>query len=156
MPCIRLSINFENKLNSQASHHKSYAGLASKSIKCIWEQFDSSETEVNQEVYGRLAEDVTYKLWELCNVRRCIFNCLVHLNNEFTSAQNLKTYTRHSGGKLTVDLANEVLKDNDVPPVIGAGINNWDQIDYDGTYYFHFVSSIGCSIGSRIKQKFSF
>lgn len=37
-------------------------------MKCIWEQFDNSETEVNPEVYGRLAEDATYKLWELCNV----------------------------------------------------------------------------------------
>lgn len=42
-------------------------------MKCIWEQFDNSETEVNPEVYGRLAEDVTYKLWELCNVRRSLF-----------------------------------------------------------------------------------
>lgn len=41
-------------------------------MKCIWEQFDNSETEVNPEVYGRLAEDVTYKLWELCNVRPCV------------------------------------------------------------------------------------
>ncbi|XP_037046683.1 uncharacterized protein LOC119081691 [Bradysia coprophila] len=112
------SIGLNSLSGKEKPHHKSYAGLASKSIKCIWEQFDTSETEVNPEVYGRLAEDATYKLWELCN--------------------NLKTYTRHSGGKLTVDLTNEVLKDADVPPVIGAGINNWDQIDYDGTYYFHF------------------
>lgn len=41
-------------------------------MKCIWEQFDNSETEVNPEVYGRLAEDATYKLWELCNVRRML------------------------------------------------------------------------------------
>lgn len=62
-----------------------------------------------------------------------------NFHHNFNVSQNLKTYTRHSGGKLTVDLTNEVLKDADVPPVIGAGINNWNQIDYDGTYYFHFV-----------------
>ncbi|KAJ6643144.1 hypothetical protein Bhyg_08100 [Pseudolycoriella hygida] len=112
------SVGMNSISGKEKAHHKSYAGLSSKSMKCIWEQFDNSETEVNPEVYGRLAEDVTYKLWELCN--------------------NLKTYTRHSGGKLSVDLTNEVLKDADVPPVIGAGINNWDQIDYDGTYFFHF------------------
>ena len=48
----------------------------------------------------------------------------------------MKTFTRHSGGKLTVDIVNEVLKDCNVPPVIGAGNDNWDQIEYNGTYFY--------------------
>lgn len=38
------------------------------SIKCIWEQHDKSDTELHADVYPRLTEDVTYKLWELANV----------------------------------------------------------------------------------------
>lgn len=59
----------------------------------------------------------------------------------FVQMQNLKTFTRHSGGKLTTDIVNEVLKDCNVPPVIGAraGNSEWNRIDYDGTYYYHVV-----------------
>lgn len=66
------------------------------------------------------------------------FQCYEH--------QNLKTSARHSGGKLTVDLANEVLRDADVTPIIGVGNDNWDHIKYDSTYYFPFVrQSMPCA-----------
>lgn len=52
--------------------------------------------------------------------------------------QTLKTYSRHSGGRLTVDIVNEVLKDSDAPPIIGAP--HWDKIEYKGTYIFPMVS----------------
>lgn len=35
-----------------------------------------------------------------------------------------------------------MLKDSDVPPVIGAGGSHWDNVDQDGTFYFPFVSQI--------------
>lgn len=38
---------------------------------------------------------------------------------------------------VTYDLVNEVLKDADVPPMLGAMDSDWDRIDYDGSYYFH-------------------
>lgn len=59
----------------------------------------------------------------------------------FVSSQNLKTYSRHSGGKVSADLVTEVLKDSDVPPSIGAGReSSWDEIEYDGTYFFPHVN----------------
>lgn len=51
--------------------------------------------------------------------------------------QNVKIYSRHSGGVVTYDLVNEVLKDADVPPMLGAMDSDWDCIDYDGSYFFH-------------------
>lgn len=51
--------------------------------------------------------------------------------------QNVKVYSRHSGGIVTYDLVNEVLKDADVPPMLGAMDTDWDCIDYDGSYFFH-------------------
>lgn len=51
--------------------------------------------------------------------------------------QNIKTYSRHSGGVITYDLVNEVLKDSDVPPCLGAMDSDWDRIDYDGSYFFY-------------------
>lgn len=54
--------------------------------------------------------------------------------------KTLKTYTRHSGGVLTGDLVNEVLKDSDVPPIIGTGYGLWSTIDCDGAFFFPFVS----------------
>lgn len=51
--------------------------------------------------------------------------------------QNVKVYSRHSGGIVTYDLVNEVLKDADVPPMLGAMDSDWDCIDYDGSYFFH-------------------
>ncbi|XP_073827004.1 SAGA factor-like TAF6 isoform X2 [Musca autumnalis] len=98
-------------------HNKSYVGLEPRSIKIIWEQHDQSDIELSTEVCSRVAEDVSYKLWELVN--------------------NIKTYARHSGGVVTYDLVNEVLKDSDVPPCLGAMDSDWDRIDYDGSYFFY-------------------
>lgn len=42
-----------------------------------------------------------------------------------------------------MDGVNEVLKDMDVPPVIGAGGTHWDHVDHDGTVYFPFVRIYG-------------
>ncbi|XP_058453251.1 uncharacterized protein LOC131431507 [Malaya genurostris] len=97
--------------------YQSYAGLSSRSVRTIWEQHDKQETEVSSEVYSKLAEDTTYKLWELAN--------------------NIKTYSRHSSGKVTYALVNEVLKDCDIPPIIGANNEPWDKIEYDGVYFFN-------------------
>lgn len=60
------------KQNSQ----RSYAGLSSKTIKCIWEQYDSNEMEINGEILPVLAEDASYKLWELANVSLLIESCV--------------------------------------------------------------------------------
>ncbi|EAT40403.1 AAEL007862-PA, partial [Aedes aegypti] len=97
--------------------YKSYAGFSSRSVRTIWEQHDKQETEVAPEVYTKLAEDTTYKLWELAN--------------------NIKTYSRHSSGRVTYDLVNEVLKDCDIPPIVGANNEPWDKIEYDGVYFFN-------------------
>ncbi|XP_058824608.1 uncharacterized protein LOC131685143 [Topomyia yanbarensis] len=97
--------------------YQSYAGFSSRSVRTIWEQHDKQETEVASEVYSKLAEDTTYKLWELAN--------------------NIKTYSRHSSGKVTYELVNEVLKDCDIPPIIGANNEPWDKIEYDGVYFFN-------------------
>uniref|UniRef100_A0A182M638 Uncharacterized protein n=1 Tax=Anopheles culicifacies TaxID=139723 RepID=A0A182M638_9DIPT len=99
------------------SSYKSYAGLSSRSVRTAWEQHDKQETEVAPDVYTKLAEDATYKLWELAN--------------------NIKTYSRHSSGRVTFDLVNEVLKDSDVPPIVGANNQPWDKIEYDGAYFFN-------------------
>ncbi|XP_014093430.1 uncharacterized protein Saf6 isoform X1 [Bactrocera oleae] len=99
------------------NHAKSYAGLEGRSVKIIWEQHDQSDLELSTEVCARVAEDVSYKLWELVN--------------------NIKTYARHSGGTVTYDLVNEVLTDADVPPALGAIDSEWDRIDYDGSYFFY-------------------
>ncbi|XP_050100544.1 uncharacterized protein LOC126581122 [Anopheles aquasalis] len=96
---------------------KAYAGFSTRSVRTAWEQHDKQETEVSADVYERLAEDTTYKLWELVN--------------------NIKTYSRHSSGRVTYDLVNEVLKDSDVPPIVGASCQPWDKIEYDGAYFFN-------------------
>ncbi|XP_065094029.1 uncharacterized protein Saf6 [Ochlerotatus camptorhynchus] len=111
-----------NDANSSAAgkdkgSYKSYAGFSSRSVRTIWEQHDKQETEVTPEVYNKLAEDTTYKLWELAN--------------------SIKTYTRHSSGRVTYDLVNEVLKDCDIPPIVGANNEPWDKIEYDGVYFFN-------------------
>lgn len=111
-----------NDANSSAAakdkgSYKSYAGFSSRSVRTIWEQHDKQETEVAPEVYTKLAEDTTYKLWELAN--------------------NIKTYSRHSSGRVTYDLVNEVLKDCDIPPIVGANNEPWDKIEYDGVYFFN-------------------
>ncbi|SPP79135.1 uncharacterized protein LOC117582445 [Drosophila guanche] len=102
---------------SRMSHHKSYAGFDPRSVKIFWEQHDQTDVELSQDVCARLAEDASYKVWELIN--------------------NVKIYSRHSGGVVTYDLVNEVLKDADVPPMLGAMDSDWDRIDYDGSYYYH-------------------
>ncbi|XP_023303402.2 uncharacterized protein LOC111685374 [Lucilia cuprina] len=107
-----------DELNTTSrSNHKSYAGLEPRSIKIIWEQHDQSDVELSGEVCARVAEDASYRLWELIN--------------------NIKTYARHSGGSITYDLVNEVLRDSDVPPCLGAMDSDWDRIDYDGSYFFY-------------------
>ncbi|XP_068141530.1 uncharacterized protein Saf6 [Drosophila tropicalis] len=105
-------------INRLSHHHtKAYAGFDPRSIKIYWEQHDQTDVELSQDVCARLAEDATYKVWELIN--------------------NVKIYSRHSAGIVTYDLVNEVLKDADVPPMLGAMDSDWDRIDYDGTYFFH-------------------
>lgn len=81
-----------------------------------------------------------------CNTNAILYCACVPYSTIFI-LQNLKTYTRHSGGRLTADLVNEVLKDSDVPPAVGAGNTQWDHIEYDGTYYFHFVSREAAQTG---------
>lgn len=50
--------------------------------------------------------------------------------------QSIKTYSRHCGGYVSTDLVNNVLKDSNVPPILGATESHWDRIEYDRTYYF--------------------
>ncbi|XP_059610461.1 uncharacterized protein LOC132264496 [Phlebotomus argentipes] len=102
---------------SEKSRYKNYAGISTKSVKCYWEQHEKQETDVSNEACSRVAEDVTYKLWELANT--------------------LKTYARHSDGRVTVDLVNEALKDANVCPILGAGSSEWDTIEYDGVFHFN-------------------
>lgn len=80
---------------------------------------------------------------------KCLFNSRLRASFgtfrsifPFSIFKNLKTFTRHSGGKLTTDIVNDVLKDCDVPPVIGAraGNSEWSRVEYDGTFFFHVVS----------------
>lgn len=59
--CTHLSPPFQNR-------YKNYAGISPRSVKCYWEQYNQHETDCQDEVYMRVAEDVTYKLWELGNV----------------------------------------------------------------------------------------
>nr|XP_016945526.1 uncharacterized protein LOC108021352 isoform X2 [Drosophila suzukii] len=103
--------------SGNSSRMKSYAGFDPRSIKIFWEQHDQTDVELSQDVCAQLAEDASYKVWELIN--------------------NVKIYSRHSGGVVTYDLVNEVLKDADVPPMLGAMDSDWDRIDYDGSFYFH-------------------
>ncbi|EDW03452.1 uncharacterized protein LOC6562267 [Drosophila grimshawi] len=105
------------EMGNKPSNQKSYAGFDARSIKIFWEQHDQTNVELSQDVCARLAEDASYKVWELIN--------------------NVKVYSRHSGGVVTYDLVNEVLNDADVPPMLGAMDSDWDCIDYDGSYFFH-------------------
>ncbi|XP_055839846.1 uncharacterized protein LOC129907593 [Episyrphus balteatus] len=113
------------------SHHKGYAAFGSRTIKIIWEQHNTSDTDMNVDLLPNvaehetlnpdllpiLAEDVSYKMWELI--------------------KNIRTYSMHSGGTVTSDLVNEVLKDSDCPPVLGPMDTEWDRIDYDGSFFFN-------------------
>lgn len=99
--------------------YKQFAGFTSKTVKCMWEQYDRSpDVEVTPEAYQRVAEDVTYKIWELAN--------------------SIKTFSTNSSGTVTVDLVNEVLKDANVDPVLGASFSFWDRIEVEGTYFFNY------------------
>lgn len=51
-------------------------------------------------------------------------------------------FTKHSGGTLTTDVVNEMLKDCDTVPIIGirTGTTRWNHLDYDKTFYYHEVS----------------
>lgn len=93
-------------------------GINANSVKCIWEQYNKGDIELNPDILPILAEDASYKLWEVVN--------------------NLKTFTRHSGGKLTTSIVNELLKDCNVPPIVGANVGHrdWQRLDYEGTYYY--------------------
>lgn len=93
-------------------------------MKCIWEQFNTSDIELSPETLPIVAEDASYKLWEVIN--------------------NLKTFTRHSGGKLTTSIVTELLKDCNVPATIGAHgtTNEWEPLDCEGTFYFQNEDSI--------------
>lgn len=61
--------NTSSSSSSNESRYKNYAGIGPQSVKCYWEQENTSEIECQEAVYLRVAEDVTYKLWELGNVR---------------------------------------------------------------------------------------
>lgn len=52
---------------------KTYIGINAKSVKCIWEQHDESNTDISADVLPVLAEDASYKLWELANVSEAHF-----------------------------------------------------------------------------------
>lgn len=93
-------------------------GINANSVKCIWEQYNKGDIELNSDILPIIAEDASYKLWEVVN--------------------NLKTFTRHSGGKLTTSIVNELLKDCNVPPAVGAhGTNHeWKRFDCEGTFYY--------------------
>ncbi|GAB0090950.1 uncharacterized protein DMENIID0001_057350 [Sergentomyia squamirostris] len=102
---------------SEKGRCKNFAGISPKSVKCYWEQHEKHDTDVSSEACSRVAEDVTYKLWELGNT--------------------LKTYARHSGGRVTTDLVNEALKDSNICPVLGAGSSEWDTIECEGVFHFN-------------------
>ncbi|XP_055918099.1 uncharacterized protein LOC129950248 [Eupeodes corollae] len=104
-------------LSREKNHHKGYAAFGPRTIKIIWEQHDTSDTDLNPDLLPILAEDASYKMWELI--------------------KNIKTYSMHSGGSVTSDLVNEVLKDSDCPPVLGSMDTEWDRIDYDGSFFFN-------------------
>lgn len=61
-----------------------------------------------------MAEDTSYKLWELIN--------------------SLQAYSLHSGGTLTTNIVNEVLKDFNVAPITYAETtrDEWEKINYNG------------------------
>lgn len=66
------------------TNYKNYAGLSGRTVKVIWEQHDKTETEIDTEVFSRLADDTTHKLWELANVKILIvFSCIIKCNLTF-------------------------------------------------------------------------
>lgn len=62
-------IKFNHTFSLCAQHYqKTYVGISANSVRCIWEQYDSNETEINVDILPVLAEDTSYRLWELGNV----------------------------------------------------------------------------------------
>lgn len=103
-------------------NHKNFPAFPARTVQTIYEQWDkdSEPTELHAEVYPRLAEDLSYRMWEIVNV--------------------MKSFARHSGGRLTCDIVNEVFKECQVPPVYGAhdGNNDWIEIEEEKSP-FHFL-----------------
>jgi len=85
----------------------------------MWEQHDKTATDISTEALTKVAEDVSYKLWEMANV--------------------IKTFSRHSGGKVTADLVNEIFKEANIPPALGTNDSNWEKLNQNGTIFFHSV-----------------
>lgn len=87
------------------------------SVQCIWDQIGSSDVTINTDILPIIAEDASYKLWEILN--------------------HIKTFTQHSGGKVNTDIVNEVLKNCSTAPVVGAYTTNagWQRFDCDGKFF---------------------
>lgn len=45
--------------------------------------------------------------------------------------QTIKNYAKHSGGRATFDIANEVLKDSNCAPIVGSDMPEWDSVEDD-------------------------
>lgn len=106
-----------------------FCGFSSRSIRNVCEQNDN--TEIQPEVYSRLAEDATYKVMEIINVS-FVVSILGGLFLKVPFSQNIKNYAKHSGGKATFDITNEVLKDSNCAPIIGSDDNpDWDFVEDD-------------------------
>lgn len=108
----------------------------------MWEQHErSNETEVSPEAIQKVSEDVTYKLWEVMNVSSSVSLSaisLLYIMLPHHIFQSIKTFATKSSGRVTVDLVNDVLKDCNVDPIVGASSSFWDRIEYDGTYFFNY------------------
>lgn len=66
-------------VSAQQSHYRNYAGFHTKSIRNIWEQHERHDMmDLAPDVLVRLAEDATYKQWELINVS--VAFCLVYIS----------------------------------------------------------------------------
>lgn len=89
-------------------------GINVDSVRCIWDQSGYNGYKIHSFAMQMMAEDTSYKLWELVN--------------------SLQAYTLHSGGILTTSIVNEVLKDFNVPPITNAEStkDDWEKINYNG------------------------
>lgn len=73
-----------------------------------------------------------------------INECKISLNllrsfcHTVSHLQNIKTFATKSSGHVTVDLVNDVLRDMNVDPILGASNSFWEKIEYDGTYFFNY------------------
>lgn len=49
---------------------KMYSGFQARTIRSFWEQHNQQpDIDISPEIFSRLAEDATYKIWEVINVR---------------------------------------------------------------------------------------